>query len=108
VPVASPPSQEIAGFYSRDGSLWFQSAIVAVTLPTLKEEALVGLTLASGKSSFTATAQFDEVSVHPGLTSVYGLEACGADKAVLLQWRPLKNAVGYNVYRAPAERRPRS
>jgi hypothetical protein len=94
--------QEIAGFYSRDGSLWFQSAIASVTLPALKEEALVGLTLASGRSNFTATAQFDQVSVQPGLTSVYGLQACGADKAVLLQWRPLKNAVGYNVYRGTA------
>jgi len=39
--------------------------------------------------------------VQPGAVSVYGIQACGGDRAVLLQWRPLKNATAYNVYRGP-------
>jgi hypothetical protein len=93
--------QEIAGFYSRDGTLWFPAQFDPVTLPALKEEALFGLMAAAGRPGVLATSQFDQVNVQPGLTSVYGIQACGSDRAALLQWRPLPSAVGYNVYRGP-------
>jgi hypothetical protein len=94
--------QEIAGFYSRDGSLWRQADFPSVTLPTLKEEALFGFAISSLTTSLT-TAKFDQVSAQPGVVSAYGIQACAADRAILLQWRPLKNAVSYNIYRGPAD-----
>jgi regulation of enolase protein 1 (concanavalin A-like superfamily) len=92
---------EVAGFYSRDGSVWIQASFPPRSLPTLKEEALFGLAVCSHKNGSLLTAKFDQVSAQPGLVSAYGLQACGGDKAVLLQWRPLKNAIAYNVYRGP-------
>jgi hypothetical protein len=91
---------EIAGFYSRDGLLWTQAAFPPRTLPSLKEEALFGLAVTSWSSTST-TAKFDQVSAQPGLVSVYGAQACGGDRSVLLQWRRLPSAVSYNVYRGP-------
>lgn len=96
---------EIAGFYSRDGSLWGQASFPPRRLPTLKEEALFGLAACSHKNGSLITARFDQVSLRPDVLSAYGLQACGGDRAVLLQWRPLENAVGYNVYRGPAATR---
>jgi hypothetical protein len=93
---------EIAGFYSRDGSLWFQANFAPQNLASLPEQALFGLAVTSQKQGALAIGEFDQVSVQPGSVSVYGIQACGGDKAVLLQWRPLKHAVGYNVYRGPA------
>jgi regulation of enolase protein 1 (concanavalin A-like superfamily) len=93
---------EIAGFYSRDGSLWVQANFAPQSLASLPEQALFGLAVTSQRQGALAIGQLDQVSVQPGSVSVYGIQACGGDKAVLLQWRPLKNAVGYNVYRGPA------
>jgi hypothetical protein len=93
---------EIAGFYSRDGSLWFQANFAPQSLASLPEQALFGLAVTSQRQGALAIGQLDQVSVQPGSVSVYGIQACGGDKAVLLQWRPLKHAVGYNVYRGPA------
>jgi regulation of enolase protein 1 (concanavalin A-like superfamily) len=95
--------QEIAGFYSRDGSLWTQAGFGPVPLPSLKEEALFGLAATSHRDGTLTTAKFDQVSIQPGVVSVYGLQACGSDHAVLLQWRPLKNALAYNIYRGPKD-----
>jgi regulation of enolase protein 1 (concanavalin A-like superfamily) len=96
---------EIAGFYSQDGSVWTQASFPPRSLPTLPEEALFGLAVCSHKAGSLLTAKFDQVTLQPGLVSPYGLLACGGDRAVLLQWRPLKNAVAYNVYRGPAATR---
>jgi regulation of enolase protein 1 (concanavalin A-like superfamily) len=90
---------EVAGFYSRDGQLWTQADLSPLLLPTLGDEALFGLTV-TAKDGPLATSQFDRVSVQPGLVSVYGLQALGGDRSVLLQWRPLPGALGYRVYRA--------
>jgi regulation of enolase protein 1 (concanavalin A-like superfamily) len=94
--------QEIAGFYSRDGTLWTQAGFGPVPLPSLKEEALFGLAVTSHRDGTLTTAKFDQVSMQPGVVSAYGVQACGSDHAVLLQWRPLKNALAFNVYRGPA------
>jgi hypothetical protein len=90
---------EVAGFYSRDGLLWTQAAFPPRTLPGLGEEALFGLAVTSWANAFT-TAKFDQVAVQPGGVSVYGLQARGSDRSVLLQWRRVRNALSYNVYRA--------
>jgi hypothetical protein len=90
---------EIAGFYSRDGILWTQADFPPQTLPSLNQEALFGLALTSHRDGRLATAKFDQVSVQPGVVSAYGVQACGGDRSVLLQWRPVPNAVAYNVYR---------
>jgi regulation of enolase protein 1 (concanavalin A-like superfamily) len=93
---------DVAGFYSRDGKLWSQAGFTAQTLPTLKDEALIGLDVTSHSDGDLATGKVDSVSIQPGLISVYGVGGCGGDKSVLVSWKPLKNAVGYNVYRGPA------
>jgi regulation of enolase protein 1 (concanavalin A-like superfamily) len=94
---------DIAGFYSRDGIVWTQADFPPQTLPTLNQEALFGLALTSHRDGSLATAKFDQVSVQPGVVSAYGVQACGGDRSVLLQWRRVPNAVAYNVYRAPLD-----
>jgi regulation of enolase protein 1 (concanavalin A-like superfamily) len=96
---------EVAGFYSRDGSVWIQADFPPRTLPSLKAEALFGLAVCSHQDGDRITARFDQVSLQPGRVSPYGLQACGGDQSVLLQWRPLKDVVAYNVYRGPAATR---
>jgi hypothetical protein len=91
--------QEFAGFYSRDGALWFQAGFGPVALPRLKDEALWGLALTAHQDGHLATARFDQVSLQPGVTSPYGILTAGSDRTVQLQWRRLPNAVGYYVYR---------
>jgi regulation of enolase protein 1 (concanavalin A-like superfamily) len=93
--------QEIAVFYSRDGQLWTQADLSPQSLPVLKEEALIGLAVTSHQDGKIMTAQFDQVSVQPGVVSAHGVQACGGDRAVLLQWRPLPRAVGFDLYRGP-------
>ncbi len=97
---------EIAGFYSRDGQVWVQPGFAPQVLPALKDEALFGLAVCSHLDGKIATAQFDQVSVQPGLLSAYGVQASGADKAVLLQWHALPAAAGFNLYRGPAKATP--
>jgi regulation of enolase protein 1 (concanavalin A-like superfamily) len=96
---------EIAGFYSRDGSVWAQASFSPRSLPMLSEEALLGLAVSSHVAGSLLTAKFDQVSLEPGMIMPYGLQTCGGNRAVLLQWRPLKTAVAYNVYRGPAAAR---
>jgi len=91
--------QEISGFYSRDGVVWFQAGFGPIVLPGLKEEAQFGLALTSHKDGSLATVRFDQVGAQPGALLPYGLSACGGDRSVLLQWRPVRDAVGYVVYR---------
>lgn len=98
--------QEIAGFYSRDGRMWTQAGFSPQPLPTLKATALFGLAVTSHQDGKLATGQFDQVSVQRGLVSVAGLRACGGDGAVSLQWRPLPQAAGFNLYRGPAGAAP--
>jgi regulation of enolase protein 1 (concanavalin A-like superfamily) len=90
--------QEITGFYSTDGLLWTQ-AFSPVTMPALREQALWGLAITSHRAGVLATATFDQVRVQPGSVSVTGLQACTSDRSVLLQWRPVPGASGYNLYR---------
>jgi hypothetical protein len=101
---------EFAGFYSRDGNLWFQADFGPMTLPNLQEQALWGLAASSfNPLSFNdslATGMFDHVDLQPDARSVYGIRGCGGNQAVLLQWRPLKDAVAYNVYRGPGGAAP--
>jgi regulation of enolase protein 1 (concanavalin A-like superfamily) len=94
---------EIACFYSRDGGLWCPVDAPPVTLPSLEEEVLVGLAASAVDEARVVTGRFDQVRLTRGGFAVGGLQACGADGAVLLQWRPLKNALGYNVYRGGAD-----
>jgi regulation of enolase protein 1 (concanavalin A-like superfamily) len=93
---------EIACFYSR-GSLWYPVDAPPVTLSSLGEEALVGLAASALDTARVVTGRFDQVGLTPGGFAVGGLQACGAEAAVLLRWRPLKNALGYNVYRGGAD-----
>jgi hypothetical protein len=90
---------EIAGFYSPDGAIWTQAGFSPQTLPTLPETALFGLSVTAHQNPLVATARFDQVEVKQGGLSVYGLQACGGDRSVLLQWRPVPGATGYNLYR---------
>jgi regulation of enolase protein 1 (concanavalin A-like superfamily) len=92
---------EIAGFYSRDGRVWTQAGFSPQPLPTLKATGLLGLAVTSHQDGKLTTGQFDQVQVQPGIVSVYGIRACGGDRAILLQWRPLPSAAGFNVYRGP-------
>jgi regulation of enolase protein 1 (concanavalin A-like superfamily) len=91
--------QEFAGYYSRDGVLWHQAGFGPVAVPEIREEALWGLALTSHRDGSLATARFDQVSVQAGAALPYGIQTCGTDRAVLIQWRPLRGAVGYHVYR---------
>lgn len=90
---------DVAGFVSSDGKIW-RSATITRRIP-MGETALFGLAVSARADDLT-TAEFDTVSVQPGMVSPSGLAACGADKAVLLTWSPLAGAVGYNVYRGAA------
>lgn len=93
--------QEIAGFYSRDGVAWVQDSFSPQTLPTLPTTALFGMAVTAGDKRTTATGRFDQVMVQPEAVSAYGIQSCGTDRAVLLQWRPLPRAVGFDLYRGP-------
>jgi hypothetical protein len=88
---------ELAGFASEDGRLW-RALTVAPTIP-MEETALFGLAVTSHEDGEITTARFDQVAVQPGLVSPTGVQASGGDKAVLLTWNPLPNAVGYHVHR---------
>jgi regulation of enolase protein 1 (concanavalin A-like superfamily) len=93
---------DIAGFYSSDGQLWFQARFPPVTLPSLNQAALFGLTDTAHDDGTVTTGKVDKVVLEQGGTSVYGISACGFDKAVMIEWRALPNAVSYNLYRVPA------
>jgi regulation of enolase protein 1 (concanavalin A-like superfamily) len=93
---------EIAGFYSSDGQVWTQADFSPQPLPTLQQAALLGLAVTSHQDGKLTTATFDQVSLQQGATSVYGLQASGGEGSVQLQWRPLPEAVGFNLYRGPA------
>jgi hypothetical protein len=93
---------EITGFYSRDGSLWYQAGFPPPPLAALPDAALFGLAVTSQQDGALTTGKLDGVQIQSGAPFVYGLTSCGGDKTVLLQWRPLKNAVAYNVYRGPS------
>jgi regulation of enolase protein 1 (concanavalin A-like superfamily) len=92
---------DVAGFYSRDGVLWYQAGFPPQTLAALPDTALWGPAVTSQLDGALTTGTFDSVEIDPGATAVYGLSSCGGDQAVTLQWRPLKNATAYNVYRGP-------
>jgi regulation of enolase protein 1 (concanavalin A-like superfamily) len=91
----------ISYYHGQDGKNWYAAAPTQ-TIPTLKEEALVGIANTSHDDPNTATATFDNVDIRPGAALVHGIKACGGDKAGLLEWQPLAGAVSYNIYRAPA------
>jgi hypothetical protein len=96
---------QISGLYSRDGILWSE-AFGPVPLPTLPAEALVGLAVTSHHDGAITTGQLDQVSLQSGALAVTGLRACVGDRSVLLQWRAVKSAVAYNIYRGPAGAAP--
>jgi hypothetical protein len=88
---------DVAGYYSQDGLLWTQASPLQ-SQPSLPEEALFGLVVGSLDSAYT-TGTLDGVQVQTGGALPYGIQTSGADGAVLVQWRPLRGAVGYHVYR---------
>jgi hypothetical protein len=63
---------------------------------------LIGLSLTAHEDGSVTTAQVDQVSLQPGVVSPYGVQGCGLNSGVSLQWRPVPNAVSYNLYRGPA------
>jgi hypothetical protein len=97
---------DIAGFYSRDGNIWIEAGFDPQTLAIAGDEALIGLAVTSSRDRSLAAGTFDQVQLQTSSLSVYGLRACGGDRAALLQWRPVKLAVAYNVYRGPAGATP--
>jgi regulation of enolase protein 1 (concanavalin A-like superfamily) len=90
---------EFSGFVSDDGVLWKYTTTQTVTMA---DKANFGLHVMSHDDDTMSTVEFDNVSATPGLISVAGLQAGGNDKGVLLTWKPLKGAQGYNIYRGPA------
>jgi regulation of enolase protein 1 (concanavalin A-like superfamily) len=97
---------EIAGFYSRDGILWFQAGFPPQTLAALSDAVHLGLAVTSQQEGALTTGTFSSVSLVSGATSVYGITGSGGDRSVLLQWRRLKNATGYTIYRGPSGATP--
>jgi hypothetical protein len=94
---------EITGFYTLDGRVWFVD-FDPILLPTLGEEALFGLLVNSDER--TLTARWDQVQAQTGAVLVPGLKPIARSGKVLLEWRRLKDAVGYNVYRGPFNATP--
>jgi regulation of enolase protein 1 (concanavalin A-like superfamily) len=92
---------DISSYVSTDGGKSW-NAVGTMTLTELKDEALVGLAITSHQDGTEASGQFDNLSVAPGASLVYGITHCGGDKAVMLSWKPLKGATSYNLYRAAA------
>jgi regulation of enolase protein 1 (concanavalin A-like superfamily) len=95
--------QEISGFYSRDGAVWFQDVDPAF-LPSLPDKALFGLE-ARSTSKDLYTGRFDQVQVQSGAVLVPWLRSCAGDRTIVLQWRPLSQATGYYIYSGPANAR---
>jgi hypothetical protein len=104
---------QIAGFYSKNGELWTPAKAAEddgterfppQEIPTLKEQALIGMSITSHSDGDLATGKVDKVSLQPGIVSITALKGTGNGKAVLLEWPALKSAVTYtyNVYRGPA------
>jgi regulation of enolase protein 1 (concanavalin A-like superfamily) len=93
---------EVTGFYSRDGLLWYQAGFPPQTLAALPDAASFGLAATSLQDGALTSGGFTNVTIQNGAASVYGLWSCGGEKMVRLQWRPLKNATAYNIYRGPS------
>src|SRR5207245_10351245 len=93
---------DVAGFYSPDGILWFQAGFPPQTLAALPDGALFGLAVTSQLDGAVTTGKLDSVQIQQGASFLYGIRSCGGDKTVMLQWRPLKNAAAYNIYRGPS------
>jgi regulation of enolase protein 1 (concanavalin A-like superfamily) len=93
-------NNKLSGYYSHDGQLWVPTSSLDVTMG---EKANFGIHVSSQSNTQADTAEFDNVAVAQGegATAVTGLQACGSDNGVLLQWEPLKGAQSYNVYRSP-------
>jgi len=92
---------DFSGFVSNDGKVW--RAVTPTRTLAMGEEILWGLAVTSHSDGEITTASFDTVSVNPGLISVGGISSCGGDRQVLLQWKPIADAVGYNLYRGAAD-----
>jgi hypothetical protein len=90
---------DFAGFTSYDGALW-RNIGWTLNEPGFKDAANFGLCVMSHSDDVVDTVQFDNVGLGP--VSVYGLTAVPSDKDVKLQWKALKGAESYNVYRGPA------
>jgi hypothetical protein len=77
-----------------------------VILPTLPDQALFGLAICSISHTERTSARFDQVQLASGAVMVPGLRGCAGDRRVQLQWQPLHNAVGYQIYRGPGGATP--
>jgi hypothetical protein len=89
--------QDYTGFYSDDGLLWRQAApSINFFMP---DQILVGLSATAHDDGSIVAADFDHVEVHSASVSPTDLEACGSKGMVLVSWKPLSVAPGYNVYR---------
>jgi hypothetical protein len=89
---------EVAGYYSFDGNLWWVD-FDAVTLPTLSDEALIGLGTYALRG--TLTTLWDRVNVQSGAIMAQGITSTVQERKIRLTWEPVKEAVGYAVYRGP-------
>jgi hypothetical protein len=95
---------EVQGFASTDGRLW--RALAGPRTVNVPESVQVGLAVSSHADGQLTSATFDNVVLEPGLVSPTGLTACGGDSGALLTWRPVRQAVGYLVYRGPLDATP--
>jgi hypothetical protein len=92
---------DFSGFWSEDGLLWRQSA--PPIRMVMSEYILAGLSATSHEDGNLVSSRFDRVQASPGLVSVNDVRACGADRSVLLSWRPILLAQGYHVYRVTVD-----
>jgi hypothetical protein len=89
--------QDYTGFYSEDGLLWRQAApSVSFFMPDL---VLAGLSATAHDDGSIVAADFDHVEVRGAGVSPSDLQACGSNGDVLVSWKPISVAAGYNVYR---------
>jgi regulation of enolase protein 1 (concanavalin A-like superfamily) len=89
---------EFSGYVSYDGQLWIYTSTQNVSMA---EKANFGIHVMSHDDGKLDTVEFDNVAALPGVTAVAGVQACGSENGVLLQWKPLKGAQSYNLYRGP-------
>jgi hypothetical protein len=87
---------DFSGFLSYDGKFWTQIGSRTVQMPAT---ALFGICVMSHIDGELMTAKFDNVRALPGVGVVTGGRGAATDKQALFVWNPVKNAVGYLVYR---------
>src|SRR5205823_2625559 len=85
---------------------WSQAGFPPQALTALSESALFGLAVTSQQEGASTTGTLDRVAIQNGAPLVSGLSSCGGNKTVRLQWRPVKNATAYDIYRSSSGATP--